>query len=106
MTKKKRKDIVKELDSYTVADKLASDCMDRGLNVFRLDGCLVDSYAIDNSEGLVKFGRIQRDYVIIRETYLNEWSSTLMATFTDNEDLFDEFFEEWREAQEEDEEAE
>lgn len=47
-------------------------------------GCLLDNYLLyDWNAGT---------YIIIQEKYLNEWSSTLMATKTNDRKLVDDFF--------------
>ena len=47
-------------------------------------GCLLDNYLLCNWDN--------EKYIIIQEKYLNEWSSTLMATKTNDRKLVDDFF--------------
>ena len=47
-------------------------------------GCLLDNYLLYNDDTCT--------YIIIQEKYLNEWSSTLMATKTNDKKLVDDFF--------------
>ena len=47
-------------------------------------GCLLDNYLLYDWDN--------HTYIIIQEKYLNEWSSTLMATKTNDSKLVDEFF--------------
>lgn len=47
-------------------------------------GCLLDNYLLYNWDN--------EKYIIIQEKYLNDWSSTLIATKTDDEKLVDNFF--------------
>lgn len=47
-------------------------------------GCLLDNYLLYNWD--------TEKYVIIQEKYLNEWSSTLIATKTNDKKLVDNFF--------------
>ena len=47
-------------------------------------GCLLDNYLLYNDDTCT--------YIIIQENYLNEWSSTLMATKTNDQALVDDFF--------------
>ena len=47
-------------------------------------GCLLDNYLLYNDDTCT--------YIIIQEKYLNEWSSTLMATKTNDRKLVDDFF--------------
>lgn len=46
-------------------------------------GCLLDNYLLYNWDN--------EKYIIIQEKYLNEWSSTLMATKTNDKKLADDF---------------
>ena len=47
-------------------------------------GSLLDNYLLYDWDS--------HTYIIIKEKYLNEWSSTLIATKTNNEKLVDDFF--------------
>lgn len=47
-------------------------------------GCMMDNYLLYNWD--------TEKYVIIQEKYLNEWSSTLIATKTNDKKLVDDFF--------------
>lgn len=47
-------------------------------------GCLLDNYLLYDWDS--------QTYIIIQEKYLNEWSSTLMATKTNDRKLVDDFF--------------
>lgn len=47
-------------------------------------GCLLDNYLLYDWNAC--------EYIIIQEKYLNEWSSTLMATKTNDKKLVDDFF--------------
>lgn len=54
-------------------------------------GCLVDSYIIYNVDDHIKIGRYKpRKYIILRENYLNEWSSDIVITLTDDENILHE----------------
>lgn len=46
-------------------------------------GCMMDNYLLYNWDN--------EKYIIIQEKYLNEWSSTLMATKTNDKKLADDF---------------
>lgn len=47
-------------------------------------GCIMDNYLLYNWDTCT--------YILIQEKYLNEWSSTLIATKTDDKKLVDDFF--------------
>ena len=48
-------------------------------------GCLLDNYLLYNWDN--------HTYIIIKEKYVNCWTSTLMATKTNDKKLVDDFFE-------------
>lgn len=48
-------------------------------------GCLLDNYLLYDWDN--------HTYIIIQEKYLNEWTSTLVATKTNDKKLVDDFFE-------------
>lgn len=47
-------------------------------------GCMMDNYLLYNWDTC--------QYILIQEKYLNDWSSTLIATKTNDEKLVDNFF--------------
>lgn len=47
-------------------------------------GCMMDNYLLYNCDTC--------KYILIQEKYLNDWSSNLIATKTDDEKLVDNFF--------------
>lgn len=47
-------------------------------------GCLLDNYLLYDWDA--------GTYIIIQEKYLNEWTSTLVATKTNDKKLIDDFF--------------
>ena len=47
-------------------------------------GCLLDNYLLYDWNAC--------EYIIIQEKYLNEWSSTFIATKTNDKKLVDDFF--------------
>lgn len=49
-------------------------------------GCMMDNYLLYNWDTCT--------YILIQEKYLNEWSSTLIATKTDDKKLVDNFLKE------------
>ena len=94
------KDIKHELDLETVnklvAEGLSENPVNMGL-VASFDGALLDNYLFENynykdGKGVV-IGRKHkvRKYIIIRENYVNEWTSTNIATETNNEKKYKEF---------------
>lgn len=54
-------------------------------------GALVDSYIIYNIDDHIKLGRYKpRKYMILRENFLNCWSSSVILTLTDDETILHE----------------
>lgn len=54
-------------------------------------GSLVDSYIIYNIDDHIKLGRYKpRKYMILRENFLNCWSSSVILTLTDDETILHE----------------
>lgn len=76
-----------ELETYNKVLNLANE---QGYAVEIIEGVLLDSALIYNSD--IKFGRsYPRKYIIFQDHYLNEWSSKLVMTLTDNEELAEQF---------------
>lgn len=64
-------------------------------------GCLLDNYIISYAYR-IKVGNVTpRKYMIVRECYLNEWSSCLELILTDNEELVEMYRETWEREMEE-----
>lgn len=98
----KRKDYVVNID-MELADNFIELASELGLDCETYEGCLLDNHVIRGAEQ-IKLGRVKpRKFIMIKEKYLNEWSSTLELTMTDNEEIINEF-EELMKSQEEEEE--
>ena len=81
------------LDTYEQMLKLASY---QRYEYFVIEGTLLDSAMVVDNERL-RVGRAKpRKYIIMDVVYLNEWSSKLVMTMTDNEELADEFYSNWQ----------
>ena len=94
------KDIKHELDlenvNKLVAEGLNENPVNMGL-VASFEGALLDNYLFENynykdNKG-VTIGRKHkvRKYIIIRENYVNEWTSISIVTETNNEKQYKEF---------------
>lgn len=95
----KRKDYVTNIE-MVVADKFIELASELGLYCETYEGCLLDNHVIRGAEQ-IKLGRVKpRKFIMIKEKYLKEWSSTLELTMTDNEEIINEF-EELMKSQEE-----
>lgn len=79
------------LISLDEANKIVDFAINNEYTFDCFDGCLVDSYIIYNTES-VRIGRMKsRKNIIIREIYMNEWSSGLELIMTDNEETVKNF---------------
>lgn len=86
----KRKDYITNIE-MVVVDKFIKLVIDLGLDYEIYEGCLLDNYVIRGTEQ-IRLGRVKpRKFIMIKEKHLNEWSSTLELTMTDNEEIIYEF---------------
>ena len=84
--------------SLQQAEHIANYFLQNGYDVIYEDGCLVGNYLIHIGENNLKLGKVKlRKYIIILEKYLNEWCSTLEMILTDNERLFESFYDKFAE---------
>lgn len=91
---KKLTDLTCEV-SLKFTDELVELALNEFLDVICIEGSLLDSYAIINDKH-IKIGRAKpRDYIIISEEYATPWTSKLVLTQTDNEELYNDFYREW-----------
>lgn len=97
------KDVTMIIESETV-DKFFEIFSDSWDDTFT--GCLLDNHFFDIGKNNYKIGRKKiRSYVVIREKYLNEWSSCYELYMTDSEkkyrELFDMYYKEREEYEKE-----
>ena len=77
--------------SYEAAQRFIKLASELDLDYETYEGCLLDNHVIRNAEQ-IKFGRVKpRKYILIKEKYVNEWSSALELTMTDDEEIINEF---------------
>ena len=78
----------------TQANNIVDFFVSNGCNdIIIKEGCLQDNYCLDIGENNYKIGRIKiRKYLIITEKYLNEWSSYLELIMTDNENIYNKYY--------------
>lgn len=89
-TDAKRKDYVTTISMET-ADAFINLASKLDLSYETCEGSLLDNHVIRGAEQ-IKYGRVKpRKFILIKEKYLNEWSSTLELTMTDNEEIINEF---------------
>lgn len=77
-----KKNIQKVLSSKDI-DIILELAIKNDLEVVQYAGALLDNYIIYN-ENTIKIGRCVRTYIIIKEEYLNEWTSQSVVILTDN----------------------
>lgn len=81
-----RRNYVTNVELETV-NKLIELAVDENKPFEVFDGVLLDSYIIYDAEN-IQIGKIKpRKYIILREKYLNCWSSTIEMTMTDDENM-------------------
>lgn len=84
---------MKKLVYSKVDSKIVDELIEKSNGEFieQFEGNLLDNYIIDNINKLVFNTSKARKYIIIKEKFLNEWSSCYDVVFTDNEKEVDEF---------------
>lgn len=65
-------------------EKILELCSQLEIEFDVVESTLNDEYII-YSNNAIKIGRVFRKYMIVRETFLNEWSSKLSLIMTDDE---------------------
>lgn len=77
------------------ANNVVNYFIENGFNVECREGALLDNYCIEVGENKLKIGKVKvRNYLIIVEKYLNEWSSSLEMILTDNKETYDRYYKE------------
>ena len=76
-------------------ETLVEKAIESGLECYQAQGGLNDYYIIYNYRTLTFKGVKARKYILLYPKYLNEWSNSLHATFTDNFEKVRDFFEDY-----------
>ena len=74
-------------------ETLVEKALERGLECCQAEGALNDYYIIYNDRTLTFKGVKARKYILLYPKFLNEWSNSLCATFTDNFEKVSDFYE-------------
>ena len=84
---------MKKLVYSKVDSKIVDELIEKSNGEFieQFEGNLLDNYIIDNINKLVFNSSKARKYIIIKEMFLNEWSSCYDVIFTDDEKEVDDF---------------
>ena len=84
---------MKKLTYNKVDTKIIDELIEKSNGEFieQFEGNLLDNYIIDNVNRLVFNTSKARKYIVIKEKFLNEWSSCYDVIFTDEEKEVDEF---------------
>ena len=84
---------MKKLTYNKVDTKIIDELIEKSNGEFieQFEGNLLDNYIIDNVNRLVFNTSKARKYIIIKEMFLNEWSSCYDVIFTDDEKEVDDF---------------
>lgn len=72
--------------------KFCDFAVENGIDYEVFEGCLLDNYVFLDSCGMTIKGVKPRKHIIIREVYLNEWSSANELVLTDNTDMVMQFY--------------
>lgn len=80
---------------FKSVEKIRDLAIAEGAVVNRYEGALLDNFVIDGARCIRVNNIVPRKYIIIREEYLNEWSSTYSLVFTDSDGVCDEFKKGW-----------
>lgn len=82
------KKIIYNKVDYSIVKKLIDLSYKKGNEVNQYEGGLLDNYLIVNT-GKIVFNKTKaRKYIIVKEKYLNCWSSTYEVIFTDSIDEY------------------
>ena len=86
-----------EFTSYKDVDKLLSECYPNDMDIEFYPGVLVDNYIgympnfarskPQNADIIVTTNKRHFNYVVVLENYINEWQSSQMVYFRDDEDF-------------------
>lgn len=84
---------MKKLVYSKVDSKIVDELIEKSNSesIEQFEGNLLDNYIIDNINKLVFNSSKARKYIVIKEKFLNEWSSCYDVIFTDEEKEVDEF---------------
>lgn len=77
----------------TISDfnKIVDLAINRGMDVDIFEGVLVDSAIIETGNVRLLKNSPKSKYIILKEKYLNSWSSGIQLTFTNSEKKAEEF---------------
>lgn len=88
------KDYRTEISSGS-ADDIVNYFVQNGFDVVCKEGALLDNYCIEVGENKLKIGKVKvRNYLIIVEKFLNEWSSSLELILTDSKEIYERYYKE------------
>ena len=98
LTKRKTRDHVFYNDGY---ENIIAYALENGFDTFTFPGSLLDHTLIYCGKAFT-LGKLKpREYIIIEPEYLNEWSSAMKITLTDNEEKYELFMQSFYEYEEE-----
>ena len=81
-------------DSINEITKMAQE---NGGDVYCIQGCLNDALLIDVSS--LKFGRVNRHWLLVVPEYLNSWGDELHAVLTDSKRIANKFIDDYNKQQ-------
>ena len=75
------------------ADNIISFLSNKGYDMDVLEGNLTDGFIAEIGNNNFSLGKIKfRKFIIVVEQYLNEWSSSLKMILTDDEGMYNKYY--------------
>ena len=95
--------IITENHETTINTNIVKEMLELsgGVDVDVFEGALQDRYIFWNTNNIEFEGFDNREYIIVKDIYVNEWSSKLVAILTDDIDLVEEYYESWKSEEDE-----
>jgi hypothetical protein len=75
-------------------DKLLVVASENEINFDCFEGCLLDNFIFYNTENL-KINNVSAKYIIVKENYLNEYSSDLIIIMTNSDEEIENTIKGW-----------
>lgn len=89
-----------QVDSNFI-DKLVQAAIENEIDFECYEGSLIDNYIFYSNKIIRIKGNRATKYIIVKEKYLNEWSSVHEITLTDSDKKANEFIKQWESSESE-----
>ena len=77
--------------SWENAQSILLYAEEKGCPIDYFEGCLLDNFVIYDAKCINVDNAEPREFIILREVYLNEWSSEIEVIMTDDEKKVEDF---------------